>query len=93
MYILNSQRVQLPVYSELAWLPASQVTRVWNRNQARRFKINLNIFCDCFIMHFLNALRSTFPPKKHSMKPLGTREEKDGTVRKGGGTVRKAVEP
>jgi len=44
-------------------------------------------------MHFLNALRSTFPPKKHNMKPLGTREEKDGTVRKGGGTVRKAVEP
>ena len=44
-------------------------------------------------MHFLNALRSTFPPKKHDMKPLGNREERDGIVRKGGGTVRKAVEP
>ena len=49
-------------------------------------------------MHFLNALRSTFPPKKHNMKPLGNREEKRWNCEKrwwnrekSGGAVRRAL--
>jgi len=76
----------------------SQKTRVWNRNQAPRFKINLNIFCECSIIHVLNALRSTFPQKTwygtlrklwgNGLEPW---EKVVQPWEKSGGTVRRAL--